>query len=138
MLGLHHTHFVLVKDAWDWGDETETLLNLAAHFASTKPVITLVVGGGEITRKEVVGSVRGGWPIIIVKGSGRLADQLAQQFEAYEEGSSCQENSEALELAEIVTKGEVHFVSLNQEEEEETIRQFEQLLLLLLLRPAAF
>ena len=139
MLGLHHTHFVLVKDVGDWGDETETLLNLAAHFAATKPAITLVVGGGEITRQEVLGSVRSGWPIIVVKGSGRLADQLTEQFEAYQDNTSWQEIiaflpfSEDSELAEIVTRGELYFVSLNQE--KDTIGQFEQLLLLLLSRP---
>jgi hypothetical protein len=71
-----HSHFVLA-DSSDWGGETALFFNLAAELAGDAPVIVVVVGGGSVTRAEVLRAVRRGWPVIIVEGSGGLADELA-------------------------------------------------------------
>lgn len=133
----HHTHFMLVEAA-NWGEETEDLLKLAAQLGHNKPVITLVAGGGDVTRNEVVRSVRQGWPIIVVKGSGRLADELAGQHHAYE---AARQQGQPLpvieepELGEIVAEGDLHFVSLAGADNEATPEELERLVLLLLSRP---
>ena len=99
----NHSHFVLVQ-ADEWGGETETMYELAealaqgvlgppppAEGAGTQddeekmpskeiPVVTVLVSGGldGIAKGEALRSVRHGWPIIVVEGSGRLADEIVR------------------------------------------------------------
>ena len=70
----NHSHFVLV-DGNEWGCETETLFELAAAF--NVPVLAIVVNGGAIAKDELLQSVRRSWPVIVIEGSGRLADDVA-------------------------------------------------------------
>lgn len=75
----HHSHFVLV-DTPRWGGETDVMYQLAKAMAPNTPVLTVLVNGGELACEEVLRSVRMGWPIIVVSGSGRLADEIAQLY----------------------------------------------------------
>ena len=70
----NHSHFVLV-DGNEWGSETETLFELAAVFHV--PVLAILVNGGAIAKEELLQSVRRNWPVIVIEGSGRLADDVA-------------------------------------------------------------
>jgi hypothetical protein len=71
----NHSHFVLV-DGNEWGSETETLFELAAAFHV--PVLAILVNGGAIAKDELLQSVRRNWPVIVIEGSGRLADEVAE------------------------------------------------------------
>jgi hypothetical protein len=93
----NHSHFVLV-DGKDWGSETETLFELAAAF--DVPVLAILVNGGGIAKDELLQSVRRNWPVIVIKGSGRLADDVA----ALKEQPSPIEDPV---LAEIVEEGDL-------------------------------
>ncbi len=73
----HHSHFVLVKGD-KWGDETATLFGVASELARHIPVVAILAGGGEIAKKEVMQCVQRGWPVVVITGSGELADTLAQ------------------------------------------------------------
>ncbi len=42
------------------------------------PAVTVLVNGGAIATHEVLNSVRLGWPVIIIEGSGRLADRIIE------------------------------------------------------------
>jgi hypothetical protein len=70
----NHSHFVLV-DGKEWGSETETLFELGAAFKV--PVLAVLVNGGAIAKDELLQSVRRNWPVIVIEGSGRLADEVA-------------------------------------------------------------
>lgn len=72
----HHSHFVLVEGS-RWGDETGTMLALADALGRWGPSAAVLCGGGEGARVEVLGHVRAGRPIVVLAGSGRLADGLA-------------------------------------------------------------
>ncbi len=72
----NHTHYVLV-DGDAWGDETPALLALAGALHRLAPAVAVVVGGGPVTCKEALGHVRAGRPLVVVAGSGRIADELA-------------------------------------------------------------
>ena len=72
----HHSHFVLV-DGDRWGDETATLLALSRALGRSAPSVAVICGGGPVTRNEVLGHVRDGRPLVVLGGSGRLADELA-------------------------------------------------------------
>jgi SLOG in TRPM, prokaryote len=72
----NHSHFVLVESQ-EWGGEIETRSAVAAALATAIPVVTVLINDGPLARDEVLRSVRQGWPIIVVQGSGRLADAIA-------------------------------------------------------------
>ena len=70
----NHSHFLLV-DGNEWGSETETLFELASAF--NVPVLAILVNGGDIAKDELLQSIRRNWPVIVIEGSGRLADDIA-------------------------------------------------------------
>src|SRR2546423_3195119 len=93
----NHSHFVLV-DGKEWGSETETLFELATAF--NVPVLAIVVNGGAIAKDELLQSVRRNWPVIVIEGSGRLADEVAG---LKKEPSQIEDPA----LAEIVEEGDL-------------------------------
>jgi TRPM family ion channel/conflict system pore-forming effector with SLATT domain/uncharacterized protein DUF4231 len=101
----HHSHFVLV-DSHDWGGETPTLYKLAETLAAGAPVVAVLANGGELSKQELLRAVRRGWPVVVLKDSGRLADALS---------SHARQSSGLIEdpvLAEIVADGDLHFFPL--------------------------
>ncbi len=42
--------------------------------------VTVLANGGEGSKQDVLNSVRLGWPVIVIEGSGRLADQIVQNL----------------------------------------------------------
>jgi len=75
----NHSHFVLVKGG-KWGDETATMFGLARELAQHAPVVTVLAGGRDIAKQEMLQSVRQGWPVIVITGSGELADDVANRW----------------------------------------------------------
>jgi hypothetical protein len=75
----HHSHFVLVEGN-RWGAETRMLFQLAKALAEVAPTLVVVVGGSDITTEEVLQAVRLHLPILVVAGSGGLADVLAEAW----------------------------------------------------------
>ncbi|MGH9222488.1 MAG: hypothetical protein ACRD2W_01520 [Acidimicrobiales bacterium] len=95
----HHTHFVLV-DGEDWGDETAALIELTRALDARGPAVAVLFGGGSISRCEAVAHVDAGLRLVVVAGSGRLANTLADAAEAPD---ACGDS----ELADLVRDGKV-------------------------------
>jgi hypothetical protein len=70
----NHSHFVLVESD-EWGGETGKLLEIARAF--DVPTVAILVNGGAIASNEALQSVRNGWQLIVIEGSGRFADELS-------------------------------------------------------------
>jgi SLOG in TRPM, prokaryote len=70
----NHSHFVLVESD-EWGGETSTMFKLAQ--ALNVAVVTMLINGGQIAENEALRTVRNGWPLLVVEGSGRFADELS-------------------------------------------------------------
>ena len=73
----NHTDFVLVDTA-RWGGETCMMLDLAREIARRRPSVAVLASGGDITRTELLGHIRDGRAIVVLAGSGRLADEIAE------------------------------------------------------------
>jgi hypothetical protein len=74
----NHTHFILVAGN-RWGDESPWIARIATQLAGALPSVTILINGGEISRHDVKNSLAASRPVIILKGTGRLADELASQ-----------------------------------------------------------
>ena len=72
----HHSAFVLV-DGYMWGDEVETMYRLGGYLSATVPSVTLLINGGAIAMHEIEWNVRQQREVIVIAGSGRLADEIA-------------------------------------------------------------
>jgi SLOG in TRPM, prokaryote len=76
----NHTHLILSEQEWPaW--QTETLCRLAESAATNKGWILTVLVGGEIegTALELaLETVRRGWPLVVIQGSGPLADEIVR------------------------------------------------------------
>jgi len=93
----NHSHFVLVESN-EWGGETGKMLELARAFNA--PTVAILVNGGAIAADETLQSVRNGWPLVVIQGSGRFADELSA---AVRDGQS----AKSTEVSEIARSGRV-------------------------------
>jgi hypothetical protein len=96
-LEANHSHFVLVESD-EWGGETTTMLELARAFNA--PIVAILVNGGAIAADEALQSVRNGWPLLVIEGSGRFADELSA---AVRDGQS----AKSTKVGEITRSGRV-------------------------------
>ncbi len=78
----NHSHFVLA-DSSEWGGETGLLIGLAAAYAAGRQVVVVLAGGGRVSKAEVLESVRRGWPVFAIQGTGGVADDIARLWEAH-------------------------------------------------------
>lgn len=123
----NHPHFVLVTGD-TWGDETALMYRLADAAIERSftlvdgaessgvlrrgptPALCLVINGGEVAKQEVLCAVRRGWPVVLVAGSGGLADDLA--------GLDPDDQIDDPILAELIADGRIYCVSLDAEPRE--------------------
>jgi len=73
----NHTHMILVPGS-TWGDESSWIAKVATAIAQDKPSIAILANGGEITWTDAQQNVAADRPVVVVEGSGRTADILAQ------------------------------------------------------------
>lgn len=79
-LAQHYTHFVLVPGN-KFGDESPWIVELATLLSKGNQSVTVLANGGTISRKDIELSLEKGRPVITLAGTGRLADELANQIE---------------------------------------------------------
>jgi hypothetical protein len=104
----NHSHFVLVESD-EWGGETGMMFKLAG--ALNVPVATVLINGGQIAGGEALQSVRNGWQLLVVEGSGRFADELSA---AVRDGQV----AKSAEVSEIVRSGRVALFHVNDPAEK--------------------
>jgi hypothetical protein len=107
----HHSHFVLTPGA-KWGDETSTLFGvvraLRGPTRQARPAALLLVGGGAVAHTELLAAVRLGLPIVVLAGTGGLADELAAAWPTRSVVGPLAGST----LTEIMANGHVQFYSL--------------------------
>jgi hypothetical protein len=93
----NHSHFVLVESD-EWGGETPMMFKLAG--ALNVAVATMLINGGQIAGNEALQSVRNGWQLLVIDGSGRFANEVSA---AVRDGQV----TKSAELSEIARSGRV-------------------------------
>lgn len=113
-----HSHFILVDEP-ERNQEIDQVYRFAEFLkmAENIPVITALFNGGKKERAQVLRSVRMESPVIVFKGSGGLADRIAESIE------NPPDFMEDAELAEIVQEGEIRIFSM-----ESSINALERLI----------
>ncbi len=83
-----------------WGDETPPLSRIVSAIAGGHPAVALLVGGGDGTRVEVIEHLLRHRPIVVLAGSGRLADAVAAGLASSSDG----------DLRALVATGDIRVV----------------------------
>lgn len=75
ILDPNHTHFFLIPGD-DWGDESAWISKIATSIAGNYKSITVLINGGNISRQDVEYSLLENRPTFVIRGTGRLADEI--------------------------------------------------------------
>lgn len=97
-LNAAHTHFVIL-DADDFGMESQVLVGMSR--SSGVYGVALAINGGAITRAEIEMQAAIGTPVIVFKGTGRYADELASAPAGSELRQPFERNATHLEVFDI-------------------------------------
>jgi len=73
----HYTHFMLVPGS-NFGDESPWIVATAALLSKNHRSVTVLINGGEVSRKDIDLSLKEGRPVIALSRTGRLADELSR------------------------------------------------------------
>lgn len=79
-LEAHHSHFILVPGS-QFGDESPWISDTAALLSKEHGSVTILINGGEVSRKDIELSLENHRPVLVMSRTGRLADELATQPE---------------------------------------------------------
>ncbi len=82
ILDANHTHFFLIPGN-NWGDESSWISKIATVIAIEKKSITVLVNGGKISRSDVEYSLLANRPTFVMRGTGRLADEITLTGNVY-------------------------------------------------------
>lgn len=77
-LAPHYSHFILVPGS-QFGDESPWIVDAATSLSKGRMSVTVLINGGEVSRKDIELSLENGRPVIALSRTGRLADELAGQ-----------------------------------------------------------
>jgi hypothetical protein len=97
-----------------WGDETPVLADIVARLAGRFPAVVLLIGGGDVSRRELVEHLSAGRSIVVVAGSGRLADAVAGGRDDSATGQRPDGNAAHDDLGPLLATREVHVVALDE------------------------
>ena len=73
----HYSHFILVPGS-QFGDESAWIVDTATTLSKGNRSVTVLINGGEISRKDIELSLEHGRPVIALSRTGRLADEFAR------------------------------------------------------------
>jgi len=74
----HYSHFILVPGE-QFGDESPWIVDAATLLSKDHQSVTILINGGEVSRKDIRLSLENGRRVIVLSRTGRLADELARQ-----------------------------------------------------------
>ena len=76
----HYSHFILVPGS-EFGNESPWIGDAATLLSKGHRSVTILINGGEVSRKDIELSLGNGRPVIALSRTGRLADNLAREPE---------------------------------------------------------
>lgn len=78
LLASHYSQFILVPGS-QFGDESPWIVDIATILSKGHQSVTILINGGEVSRKDIELSLEHGRQVIALSRTGRLADELSRQ-----------------------------------------------------------
>ena len=104
-----HSDIVLVQSEERWGSQLPTLHAVVSALASRSayvPVLALLAGEGLCATEETLEAVRHGIPLVVVQGSGGLADDIVAALTP----GNTEPTSDVID--DIIAEGQISVISL--------------------------
>jgi hypothetical protein len=76
----HYSHFILVPGS-EFGDESPWIVDAATLLSNGHRSVTILINGGEVSRKDIELSLEHGRSVIALSRTGRLADELSRDLD---------------------------------------------------------
>ena len=76
----HYSHFILVPGS-HFGAKSAWIVDTANILSRGRKAVTILINGGEVSRKDIDLSLENDRPVLALSRTGRLADELARQPE---------------------------------------------------------
>ena len=76
----HYSHLILIPGR-QFGDQSPWIVDTATLLSKGHRSVTVLISGGEVSRKDIELSLEIGRPVIALSRTGRLADNLAREPE---------------------------------------------------------
>ena len=83
ILESNHTQFFLIP-GYQWGDESAWIAKIATSMAGNANSVTILVNGGNISKKDVEFGLKENRPTVIMRGTGRLANEIPLSANMFE------------------------------------------------------
>jgi len=82
-LAEHYSHFILVPGS-QFGDESPWIVEAASVMSKGRRSVTILINGGEVSRKDIELSLANGRAVIVLSRTGRFADELSNRADRNE------------------------------------------------------
>ena len=106
----NHSHFLIVQAA-EFGAESPLIVGSVS--AKGLPHLALIVNGGAIVRHEAEMHAQRGTPLVVLKGSGRYADELANATATSDIRAAMPANAR-IEVFDVANQSPADFYALLQ------------------------
>jgi hypothetical protein len=103
----NHTDFILANSD-EWGDETSLLFEVLDELSTARPAVAVLAGGGSNTIDEVRLAIERRMRIVVIEGTGGLADELA----SFARSTTKSQAGDRVGAA-LVVEGDLTFVSID-------------------------
>jgi hypothetical protein len=108
----HYSHFILVPGS-QFGDESPWIVDTATILSKGHQSVTILINGGEVSRKDIELSLEYGRQVIALSRTGRLADELSRQPKRHKLISVVPANAEQQIIEVVQTALSVNEKALN-------------------------
>jgi hypothetical protein len=110
-------HTVMVRLPTEWSDPMKALVQIAGELAKDntagdRPVLTVLFGGGKTEKAALVRCARREWPVLVVQGSGGIADEILKGMEPGADGKPPAPVADP-DLREIIETADIYRFSIS-------------------------
>lgn len=114
---LEPNHTVIVRLPTEWSDPMKALVQIAGELAQDstagdRPVLAVLFGGGQTEKAALVRCARREWPVLVVQGSGGIADEILKAMEPAADGKPPAPVADP-DLREIVETADIYKFSIS-------------------------
>ena len=109
---LEPNHTTIVRLTAEWSDPMKTLIQIAGELATDtaaidRPVLVVLFGGGSAEKGALVRCARREWPMLIVQGSGGIADEILKAMEPTADGKPAAPAADP-DLREVIETADIY------------------------------
>ena len=114
---LEPNHTAIIRLSAEWSDPMKALVQIAGELAkdsaaADRPVLAVLFGGGNAEKGALVRCARRKWPVLVVQGTGGIADEMLKGMEPAADGTPPPPAADP-DLREIIETADIYRFSIS-------------------------